>query len=82
MSTCKGCGALIRWVKTTTGQNAPMERDDAGLWVIRSAGRDDSGYERFVAQHVGSVAVSPGEQRYTNHFATCPRASEFRRVEG
>jgi hypothetical protein len=73
-SKCRSCKKEVTWAYTTGGKKAPFEADEKGEWVL----------ENGTARHVGPVpsqlelgAPAP-EQRYTNHFATCPQAVEWR----
>jgi hypothetical protein len=74
-STCRSCGAKIRWVKTEKGKNMPLDYDPAPKGTIMLQG------DRVVL--VGNRAVkrayATGGALYTSHFATCPSAKEHRR---
>lgn len=75
---CKSCGAEIVFAyHFTTGKNAPFEKDDVGHFTL----------ENGAARHVGPPAAqlelgatsAPGPQRYTSHFANCPKAADWRK---
>lgn len=78
MSTCRSCGASIRWAITErSGKRIPVDPDpvDDGNLVLRDAGGGD----------VIASVVAPGELllddpgvRFVSHFATCPHADQHR----
>jgi hypothetical protein len=63
---CRGCGALVHWVRTVHGRYMPVDFGRADGGTIRVSGG---------TAHV----VGPLYGRRTSHFATCPAAAEFRR---
>lgn len=67
--TCRGCSARMEWVKSADGKNVPLDPEPHpdGNIVI-----DDEGVALYAER--GSFPVM-----YLSHFATCPRADEFRR---
>lgn len=71
MSTCRSCGAPIRWVKTAKGRSMPIDSEPVanGNVIIDSSGN---------AVVVGSANVIPDTDRFTSHFTTCPQADEWR----
>jgi len=83
MAKCKGCGATIEWVKTERGQSMPVnpeyiEIDLAGskmVTVVTDAGKVESG--SFV-DHSGLFPPEMVISGRVSHFATCPKAKEFR----
>lgn len=82
MSTCKGCGAEILWVKTKRGGSMPCDPDKH---VVFSGGK-----QTFVMEsgEVVSGTDIPEEGKdylglgYISHFATCPAANRFRKKGG
>ena len=65
VGTCRGCGATIAWIKLTeSGKLHPVDLPPA-----------------LVRVENGSVPVSMGNvvARFVSHFATCPKANDFRR---
>jgi len=74
MTRCRSCKAPVIWAYTLSGKKAPFQIDDKGEYVI----------ENGAARHVGPVPQQlelggdPPAQRYTNHFATCVDASDWR----
>ena len=73
---CKSCGVEIVFAFTEGGNKAPFQRDDQGFYIL----------ENGTARHVGPRTAQPDlfakkepePQRYTNHFASCPQASQWR----
>jgi len=68
--TCRGCGRRIRWViMAESGRSAPVDpepvdrRTPTDLIVIRN----------------GVARVERVTRGHLSHFATCPKASQFRR---
>lgn len=61
---CKGCGAEIRWVISENGKRMPLDAKPEKRFVILV----DSYHE-----------VVRLEDTYVSHFATCPKAKEFRK---
>ena len=58
ISRCRGCGAVIRWMKTSNGKNIPVNPDKA---------KEYSSQKYFDPKTMES------------HFATCPKANNFRK---
>lgn len=77
---CSGCGARVVWVKTEAGKNMPCDP------AFRNYKIDPSGKDKIVTPAgkvvTGIIDVDPSEADgygYISHFATCRRASNFRR---
>jgi hypothetical protein len=73
-STCKSCGAPIRWAVTrATGARIPLDPRPvaSGNIVV-----EPSGFVRVLGR--GEV-VSPGD-RFVSHFVTCPFAAAHRKA--
>lgn len=73
-TTCRSCGAPIRWALTEKGKRMPLNvpADPAGTVII--TGTNGTEYTCAV---VRTNAV-PGE-RWTSHYATCPQAQQWRK---
>lgn len=82
-TACRACGARIMFLKTAAGKTMPV--DEKGTFFLEVK----DGPELFVLGD-GTTArgqrVSP-EQRedadrfgYVSHFATCPKADQFRKA--
>lgn len=68
MSVCQGCGAEIEFVKSkSTGKAMPVNLDSKEKRVAIVSVNDDGEKEARVLD------------TYISHFATCPKAGEFRR---
>lgn len=61
-STCKGCGAKVRWVKTANGNRMPLDVEPVAKNVM--------------VEFMGAYVLA--KEAYTSHFATCPKADELR----
>lgn len=66
MSTCKGCDAPIIWVETVNGKRTPIDAKPERRYVIAERFGDMLPVVRIV-------------KTYTPHFATCPKAGDFRK---
>ena len=77
LAKCRGCGANILWIKTTSGKSMPCDPQlvtvhdfdiEAGKWIV------------LVLEN-GVVTTNPhiGMAGYTSHFATCPKAAAFKK---
>jgi hypothetical protein len=74
MNTCRSCGAPVIWVAhKVTGKRAPLDEQPttAGNIAIESGGYRVLGKSER-AHWVGQLPL------YTNHFATCKQASQWR----
>lgn len=74
-SKCRSCKTPVVWAYTAGGKKAPFEEDPNGLYVL----------ENGTAMHVGpppkqlELGAKPDDRtRYTNHFAHCPEAGDWR----
>lgn len=82
ISVCRGCGKLIDWIRTNGGKKMPVDMDPVPFVA------DRNGTEFFVRRD-GSVTAgrraegkdTRAETGYTSHFATCPKADDFRKKE-
>ena len=78
MSICKGCGAEIFFIRTIAGKSMPVDEKPVPYYEGNSA--------KIVLED-GSVvkgALDGPEEAfkgfgYVSHFATCPKAGNFRR---
>lgn len=64
-ATCRACGSPILWATSTKGRPMPLNLPPEGRYVIE--------------QHRSGPVASYSET-YISHFATCPKADEFRRA--
>lgn len=69
MGRCKSCGAEIEWVRTTKGNNMPLD-------PIPVAGGN---IEMLINGRAQVVEPDEDKIRSVSHFATCPEAQSHRR---
>ena len=82
MDTCKGCGAEIRWIRSSVNRRATpvdaepvwIRRDTSGDVFLRADGSTVFGYK------IGDAFDEDAEvaEVFESHFATCPVAGQFR----
>jgi hypothetical protein len=71
MSVCRSCGRPIRWAKTSSGHNIPVDierREGAGNIQLVDQGS-------YLAAIVGRAGSGP----WVSHFVTCPQADAHRK---
>ena len=80
-STCRGCGRPVLWVETSTGKRMPLDPETSatGNVVLEQASSSEGPLGAFRAHVLRRGEVWPGD-RYVAHFATCPKAEQFRRA--
>ena len=82
MSTCRGCGSTIEWVRMKSGKAMPVDPEPVFV--------EEGGSQVFVTDEgdtiTGGIAwpETPEEKArmtvaYVPHWATCPAARQFRR---
>jgi len=71
MSTCRGCGAEIIWLKTKTGKNMCCDPE-------LHFGVDRPG---TIVTEDGDVikGAEDGQDGYTPHWSTCSQAGKFKK---
>ena len=76
---CSSCGAQIAWTITKNDKRMPINPagDPAGNLVLAGKQATDRGMTPVV--HYLKKDEVTAAQRYTSHFATCPKAAEHRR---
>ena len=82
-TACRACGARIMFLKTAAGKTMPVDEEGAFFLEVKD------GPELFVLGD-GTTArgqrVSPAQREdadrfgYISHFATCPKADQFRKA--
>lgn len=75
-STCKSCGAAIRWVTMPSGKRMPLDAapHPDGHIAIHSDGLRAAVLSTIeLAEYRGRVDL------YRSHFATCPQADRHRK---
>ena len=80
-SICKGCGQLIRWIRTPGGKSMPCDYDQVTYWQTPGGTKKivTPNGEVVSAELSGELDKATGVG-YISHFATCPRAEAFRHV--
>lgn len=80
MSTCRGCGQPIEWIRTAAGRFMPI--DPEPVFII------EEGRDSFITDEGeivrGRRALPHEESRefpvaFVPHWKTCPQADNFRR---
>lgn len=77
-ANCQSCGAAIIWATMASGKLSPFQLDVDGAWTIGATGaaRYTGAPDKLPSQR--SLELEQPTPRYTNHFATCPQAAEWR----
>jgi hypothetical protein len=71
MAFCRGCNARIEWHKTAAGKAIPLDPDP----------HPDGNITFDSAARVVYAAKGSKPRMYLSHFATCPKADEFRKAK-
>jgi hypothetical protein len=77
VSTCKSCGATIRWAVTTNDRSMPLDPEpvpDGNLEIIGTR-------QGLPLVRVAEAQLFDDGPRYLSHFATCPQAPEHRKAQ-
>lgn len=73
--TCRGCNQPMRWVTvSTTNRKMPVDYDphEAGNVIVYANDRAD-------VYRTTPTSIPDGATLHFSHFATCPKAEQFRR---
>ena len=80
VQTCRACGRRILFIKTMKGKTMPVDAEPVSFVP------DVAGNNRYVLEGglvVNGVIPMPGytdvHEGYVSHFATCPKADQFRK---
>jgi hypothetical protein len=81
VSTCRSCGARIRWAVTTAGKRIPVDEQpvDSGNVLLHEAPGGQDPTATVVGKRVQPGLFGDDGPRYVSHFATCPNADRHRR---
>ena len=84
MSKCRSCGAEIKWIRTFSGKNMPVNAE-----MIHFFPKSGEKTELFVTEDGAVVHGVRAEEDqkfthigYISHFATCPNADQHRKRGG
>jgi len=74
---CRGCGAPMVWARTGRGAKMPLDAEpsSAGTYVLENEDTSNPTTYRMI----DPAYTGP---RYTSHFQTCPKASDFSKKRG
>lgn len=83
ITTCRGCGARIVWIKTPAGKSMPCDVGTV-LYDAQKGGPDKivKANGEVVAGEIVTGKVELGEvygSGYVPHWSTCPKADGFRK---
>lgn len=76
LSNCKGCGAPIRWAVTTKHRSLPLDPDPHPEGNVELQDLEP-GIAPVALVHKRGCAPTD-RPLYRTHFASCPKAMEFR----
>jgi len=65
MTTCKGCGAKIKFIKMVSGKSMPVDLEPEKRIVKANTAPDGYRFKMVDA--------------FTPHWATCPKAAQFKK---
>jgi hypothetical protein len=77
---CRGCGAEIVWIKTSSGKSMPCDPKPVLYWEkAKAPGKvvTPNG-ETLSCKFQGDIDAATGIG-YISHFSTCPKAVNFKR---
>lgn len=77
IATCKGCGQKIRWIITAAGKQMPVDPEPLA-WDDVEEGTLLIDQEGNVKRSDGNLFDDDGRAWFVTHFATCPKADDFR----
>lgn len=66
LTTCRGCGAPIFFAETPAGKLMPLEEKEL---LVAEVVTDPA---------TGKASITRQVRGHVSHFASCPKASEFR----
>jgi hypothetical protein len=71
-TTCRSCGAAIRWVRTDNDRRMPVDAEPVAGGNVELEEVD------AVVTLAHYVEPEPDVERYISRFATCPQAKDWR----
>ena len=78
MTTCRGCGAPIGFIKTVAGKSIPVDPEEITYWQKAGGSKKivTPNGEVVSAELEGDPQTATGVG-FVSHFATCPEAEKF-----
>ena len=79
-SICRGCGAEIIWIRTTAGKSMPCDPEPVSYWASTTGKQviitpnGEARTCRLEGPHNDATGIG-----YISHFATCPKANQFKK---
>lgn len=82
MANCKGCGAEIIWIMSPAGKVIPCDPIEVPYWQRSKAkGKIVTRNGEVISCELYGDPETVTGIGYIPHWATCPKAGEFRRKE-
>ena len=80
MTVCRGCGAPIRFIGTAGGKSIPVDPDAVLYWQrAKAKGKVVTPNGELISCDFEGDPNTPTGTGYVPHWATCPKADQFRR---
>lgn len=77
---CGACGAPIVWARTQRGERMPVDAEPhPELGNVILSGQPPHVTAGVLSKGQAAGARSVGQRLHLSHFATCPKAGEFRK---
>lgn len=80
---CKSCGAPMVWAISEKGKPIPCDvkpAEKGSLFLFRRPDKIEAIY--YLSKHPSAVrARARGQAKHLAHWATCPRAEQYRRKD-
>ncbi len=94
---CRGCHAIIRWVKTRAGRPMPVDPERLEEWLVEEEqvvlSTNETPNLRWITlvtlegdtvKGIQGSVITPGARRvlgYIPHWVSCPQREQFRRAK-
>lgn len=86
MDNCRACRAPVRWAITNNGKRSPLDDEpsrEGNVALLMAQGeRSTIDFAVVLTGQALARCQQEGVLLRTPHFATCPRAGEFRKPKG
>lgn len=77
------CGSEIRWIKTESGKNMPVDPEPVAIKPTQTGNvivvTDSGKVKKGIKVDISEVAQGTAIVGHKSHFATCPFADKHRR---